>query len=131
MSAVTIRPVRSKRDEKIFIKFQWNPYEGNPYWVPPLLMDRRKLIDRKNNPFYQHARMELFLAERDGQVVGASARSSTTTTTANTTRISGSSGSSRCSRIRRRPARCSTPRRSGWRTGRDSDAGPGKPVGER
>jgi len=70
MSAITIRPVRSKRDEKIFIKFQWKPYKGNPYWVPPLLMDRRKLIDRKNNPFYQHARMELFLAEKDGQVVG-------------------------------------------------------------
>jgi len=70
MSAITIRPVRTKRDEKVFIKFQWKPYEGNPYWVPPLLLDRRKLIDRKKNPFYQHARMELFLAEKDGRVVG-------------------------------------------------------------
>jgi GNAT superfamily N-acetyltransferase len=33
-------------------------------------MDRRKLIDRKNNPFYKHATMEMFLAERDGEVVG-------------------------------------------------------------
>jgi len=33
-------------------------------------MDRRKLIDRKNNPFYKHAEMELFLAERDAEVVG-------------------------------------------------------------
>ncbi|MEK9135660.1 MAG: hypothetical protein AAB393_00950, partial [Bacteroidota bacterium] len=44
--------------------------KGNPYWVPPLLMDRRKLIDRNNNPFYKHAEMELFLAERDGELVG-------------------------------------------------------------
>ena len=45
-------------------------YDGNPYWVPPLLMDRRKLIDTRKNPFYNHAEMELFLAERDGEVVG-------------------------------------------------------------
>ncbi|MDH3253004.1 MAG: hypothetical protein OEM41_09450 [Ignavibacteria bacterium] len=67
---ITIRPVVSKRDEKQFIRFQWKVYEGNPYWVPPLLMDRKKLIDRKKNPFYQHARMELFLAEREGEIVG-------------------------------------------------------------
>lgn len=65
-----IRPVHSRRDTKTFIKFQWEIYRDNPYWVPPLLMDRRKLIDRKGNPFYKHAEMELFLAERDGRVVG-------------------------------------------------------------
>lgn len=45
-------------------------YKDYPFWVPPLLMDRKKLIDRKNNPFYQHARMEMFLAERNGTLVG-------------------------------------------------------------
>ncbi len=70
MNATTIRPVTSKSDEKKFIKFQWAPYAGNPHWVPPLLMDRRKLIDRKGNPFYKHATMELYLAEREGKVVG-------------------------------------------------------------
>jgi GNAT superfamily N-acetyltransferase len=70
MNSITVRPVRTKREEMVFIKFQWKIYRGNPYWVPPLLMDRRKLIDRKNNPFYKHAEMELFLAERGGEVVG-------------------------------------------------------------
>jgi GNAT superfamily N-acetyltransferase len=70
MSRLIIRPVLNKADEKAFIKFQWKPYEGNPHWVPPLLMDRRKLIDRKKNPFYRHAEMELWLAERDGEAVG-------------------------------------------------------------
>jgi GNAT superfamily N-acetyltransferase len=70
MNPVTIRPVRTKNDEKAFIKFQWKVYEGNPCWVPPLLMDRRKLIDKKGNPFYRHARMELFLAEQKNSVVG-------------------------------------------------------------
>ena len=33
-------------------------------------MDRRKMLDRKKNPFYKHAEMETFLAERDGKIVG-------------------------------------------------------------
>ncbi|MBP1648370.1 MAG: hypothetical protein H6Q30_1815 [Bacteroidetes bacterium] len=70
MASVTLRPVRTKKDETRFIKFQWTINEGNPHWVPPLLMDRRKLIDRKGNPFYKHAEMEMFLAERDGAPVG-------------------------------------------------------------
>ncbi len=70
MNAPQIRPVLTKRDERAFIKFQWLPYRGNPSWVPPLLMDRRKLIDRKNNPFYRHSSLGLWLAERDGAIVG-------------------------------------------------------------
>jgi GNAT superfamily N-acetyltransferase len=70
MSNITIRTVQSRKDETRFIKFQWKMNEGYPNWVPPLLMDRKKLIDRKGNPFYKHSRMEMFLAERDGQLVG-------------------------------------------------------------
>lgn len=70
MNGVTIRPVRSKKDETRFIKFQWTINEGYPNWVPPLLMDRRKLIDRKGNPFYKHAEIEMFLAEREGKLLG-------------------------------------------------------------
>jgi len=37
-----------------------------PGWVPPLLLDRRKLMDRERNPFYRHSDAEFFIAERDG-----------------------------------------------------------------
>ncbi len=70
MNDFNVRPVRSSADEKKFIRLPWKIYANNPHWVPPLLMDRKKLIDRKNNPFYKHAEMELFLAERKGEVVG-------------------------------------------------------------
>ncbi|MBI5470782.1 MAG: hypothetical protein HY961_00410 [Ignavibacteriae bacterium] len=70
MSHVTIRPVRTKRDKRTFIKFQWKVYQGIPQWVPPLLLDRRKMLDTKKHPFYKHAEMEMFLAEQDGNVVG-------------------------------------------------------------
>lgn len=70
MSGITVRTLSSPSDVLRFIKFQWVPYDGNPCFVPPLIMDRKKLLDRKNNPFYKHARMELFMAERDGRPVG-------------------------------------------------------------
>ncbi len=70
MPNLTIRPVVTNRDRDRFIKFLWRIYEGNPAWVPPLLMDRRKLMDKKKNPFYKHAEAEFFLAEQDGEIVG-------------------------------------------------------------
>lgn len=70
MSDISVVPISSKREEITFIKFQWSIYRNSPYWVPPLLMDRRKLIDRQKNPFYKHAEVEFFLARRNGEVVG-------------------------------------------------------------
>jgi GNAT superfamily N-acetyltransferase len=70
MGPVRIRPVVTTKDRERFIKFLWKIYEKEPHWVPPLLMDRRKLMDKKKNPFYQHADAEFFLAERDDRLVG-------------------------------------------------------------
>ena len=70
MSSITIQPVASPGDVKRFIKFAWRIYEGYPNWVPPLLMDRKKLMDKKKNPFYIHSDAEFFLALRDGNIVG-------------------------------------------------------------
>lgn len=53
-----------------FIKFPWKIYHGDPNWVPPLLMDKKKILDRQKNPFFKHAEAEYFLAEKDGELVG-------------------------------------------------------------
>jgi hypothetical protein len=70
MGNLIIRPLESKRDTVKFIRFLWKIYKNDPNWVPPLMMDRKKLMDRKKNPFYSHAASEFFLAERNGEVVG-------------------------------------------------------------
>jgi hypothetical protein len=70
MASLSILPVSSKQETEAFIKFAWSIYQNIPQWVPPLLMDRRKLMDKKNNPFYQHAEAEFFLARRDEKIVG-------------------------------------------------------------
>jgi GNAT superfamily N-acetyltransferase len=53
-----------------FIKLPFRLYKGEPNWVPPLLYERKKHLDRKKNPFFEHAEAEYFLAWRDGEVVG-------------------------------------------------------------
>ena len=67
---VDVRPVDGRRDLDAFIKLPWRLYRNEPNWVPPLLMDVRKRLDRERNPFFAHASAEYFLAHRDGRLVG-------------------------------------------------------------
>jgi GNAT superfamily N-acetyltransferase len=53
-----------------FIKLPWRLYRNEPNWVPPLISERRKFLDREKNPFFEHADVEYFLAWRDGEPVG-------------------------------------------------------------
>ena len=64
--AVTIREVRTKAEKKEFIKLQWKFYKNDPNWVPPLMMDREKILDTEKNPFYQHAEIAMLIADKDG-----------------------------------------------------------------
>ena len=53
-----------------FIAYPYDHYRHHPYWAPPLRISERARFDPTRNPFYQHARMELFLAWRGDEVVG-------------------------------------------------------------
>ena len=70
MSGIEISQVRSQHDLKAFIKFPWQIYRNDPAWVPPLIIERKAFLNRKRHPFYEHGDAELFLARRDGQIVG-------------------------------------------------------------
>ena len=49
----------------------WDLYgEDYPNWVPPLEMDRMRLIDTDKNPFYKNAKIKLWIAEENGRTVG-------------------------------------------------------------
>ncbi|HEY4825595.1 MAG TPA: hypothetical protein VIH85_02455 [Solirubrobacteraceae bacterium] len=65
-----VRPVADKRELDAFTKLPWRVYRNEPRWVPPLLMDRKRFLDRQRNPFFQHAEAEYFLAWRAGRPVG-------------------------------------------------------------
>jgi GNAT superfamily N-acetyltransferase len=68
--AVDVRPVRSRRDLTRFIKLPFRLHRNEPNWVPPLVFERRRFLDRKKNPYFHHAEAEYFLAWRDGEPAG-------------------------------------------------------------
>ncbi len=70
MAQIEIIPVDDARKLRAFIRLPWKIYHGDPYWVPPLIMDMKKLLDKKKHPFFLHSEAELFLARRDGEYVG-------------------------------------------------------------
>ncbi len=69
-SPVTIRPVVSKRDRRTFVDLPFRLYRDDPNWVPPLKGEALGLITPEKNGWYSHAKVQLFLAERGGHVVG-------------------------------------------------------------
>ena len=68
--ALEVRPVADKRELNLFIKLPWRLYRNEPNWVPPLVFDRKRFLDRSRNPFFKHAEVELFLAWRGETPVG-------------------------------------------------------------
>ena len=70
MSDIVIKNVETKSDLNNFIKCQWNFYKNDPYWVPPLIMERKTILSKEKNPFFQNAQAEYFLAIRNNEIVG-------------------------------------------------------------
>jgi hypothetical protein len=56
--------------KKEFVLFPWKIYKKHKYWVPPLIKEEINLLDEDKNPFYKYAKIKLFLAYRDKEVVG-------------------------------------------------------------
>jgi GNAT superfamily N-acetyltransferase len=67
---VRATPVRSQADMAAFIHLPFRLYERDPNWVAPLRADLRKRLDRRANPFFDHADAAYFLARRGDRVVG-------------------------------------------------------------
>lgn len=67
---IEIRNVVTKKEQKAFIHFPWKIYKGNPYWVPPIIMDFKKIFNQKKHPFFEYGTIEHFLAWKNGEVVG-------------------------------------------------------------
>jgi len=68
------RPIINRVERRSdFTHFIYYPYFRNardPHWIPPLRMAERERLSPKHNPFFQHADIEMFLARRNGEIVG-------------------------------------------------------------
>lgn len=69
-----IKTVENNKDLLKFIKFQWEVYRNDPYWVPQLISDLKLLFDEKKNYFWEHAEKKLFfLEDNTGKILARAA----------------------------------------------------------
>ena len=70
MADVEIVAVQDKASLNQFVDLPYRLYRHHPYWVPPLRMAQKELLNTKKHPFYAHAELQCFLARRNGEVCG-------------------------------------------------------------
>ena len=68
--SIDLIEVQSRRDRKRWVSFPYAHYRGNPYYVPQLFGDELAYFDPRRNPAFEVCDVRLFLAERQGKVVG-------------------------------------------------------------
>lgn len=71
--SVSIKTVSSRGELKTFVEFPLELYKGCPYYVPNLYLDEMSALDPAKNPMGKYSRSRLFLAYKDGKVVGRTA----------------------------------------------------------
>lgn len=69
---LTIRAINNdnKGDTRAFVELAYRLNAHDPNWVPPLKDEVYGLLSHKKNPWFEHGKQQLFLAERGGRVVG-------------------------------------------------------------
>jgi len=72
MASLDIEVIRveTAKDLNRFVRLPWEIYKNDPNWVPPLIRDVKFKLDRAKHPFFDHAKMEMFLAIRGKHVTG-------------------------------------------------------------
>ena len=65
-SSITVKEVRTKKEQRQFINFPLKMYKNNSYFVPPLYGDE-KAVFKKDYPYYETCEAVYYLAYRDDQ----------------------------------------------------------------
>ena len=67
---IAITPASSTSDREAFVDFGFRINAADPNYVPNLRSEELGKFTPGKNPFFEHARCQLFLARRGGEVVG-------------------------------------------------------------
>lgn len=70
MSEIVVTEALSAQDRKAFIFLPWEIYKNDKVWVAPIISDYKKVFDKNVSPFFKHGDMRLFIARKNGKVVG-------------------------------------------------------------
>ncbi len=67
----TVTPASSGSDRREFINLPYRLHADDPNWVPPLRMDVARSINESKNAFFDHGKIQLYVArDARGEVVG-------------------------------------------------------------
>jgi hypothetical protein len=67
---IEICEVNSKEGLRKFIRFPNILYRDDPCYIPELYIIQKTFFDRKKNPFFNHSKVDFFLAHQSGQIAG-------------------------------------------------------------
>ncbi|WP_124981505.1 GTP cyclohydrolase [Nonlabens xiamenensis] len=67
---IEVKQISSSKDIKKFVQFQMDLYRDNAYFVPPIIKDELAVFDPSKNQVFKNAECWLFLAYKDGKIVG-------------------------------------------------------------
>ncbi len=71
MTSIVEIDTTNRRQVRQFLDLPFRLYRDAPQWVPPLVSDVRRMLDRKRHPFYRHSDAAFFLAlDAAGTAVG-------------------------------------------------------------
>ena len=68
--AIQVTKVTSKKEMRTFVRFGNKLYKGNKYYVPSMPLDDMATFDRNHNGAFEFSEAELYLAYKEGKVVG-------------------------------------------------------------
>jgi GNAT superfamily N-acetyltransferase len=70
VSDVKITQITDKAGLKKFVNVTREVYKNDPNWVQPLMLERMDVLQSHKNPYFQHAEVAFFYAERGGKLCG-------------------------------------------------------------
>jgi len=68
--SVTIKEVKTNNELKKFIRFPFEIYKDNKFWVPPLIFDEIKTLRKDKNPAFDFCDTKYWLVYKDGKIAG-------------------------------------------------------------
>ncbi|MFW6128984.1 MAG: hypothetical protein ACOC6P_01910, partial [Candidatus Aminicenantaceae bacterium] len=67
---IEVREAEDLKDLKKFVRFPFELYKTNKYWVPPIIKNELDNLRRDKNPAFDHCEAKYFLAYKNGKIVG-------------------------------------------------------------
>lgn len=67
---ITIKEAKTKSELTKYIKFPFQLYRDNKYWIPPIIADELETFDKTKNPAFENAEAYFYLAYKNNEIVG-------------------------------------------------------------